>query len=205
MPSENEKEIVYWDSCVFIDFLQQTSGRYEACKYIHDRAESGTLIIVTSTVTLAEVARLPDAGGLMPHEKSRQILDYFKNPYIAVRQLDRTIAERAHEICRSNNLIHLDAIHLATALNFRVSILYTYDSKKQRRKGLLRHNLKLGSPPLPIEMPPAPPPPPPPLPRQGTLFELPTIDENKANENSPNPDAQHEAAPLKEPVSQEEV
>src|SRR4051812_48752614 len=116
MPSDSDKVRVYWDSCVFIDLLQQSPGRYEQCKHIHEQAEKGDLIIVTSAVTRAEVSRLPDAGGIMPEDQSRQILDYFENPYISIRQVDRLTAEHANQLCRGHNIMPLDAIHLATAI-----------------------------------------------------------------------------------------
>jgi predicted nucleic acid-binding protein len=147
-------ELDYWDSCMFIDLMQQTPGRYDRCNYQHERAKAGELLIVTSTVTLAEVTRI-HAAGVVSDELSQKILDYFENEYIVVRQLDRAIAIESHKLCRAHNLIHLDAIHLATALEMKVAVLYTFDSKKQRRKGLLRWNLKIGNPPLRIEEPPA--------------------------------------------------
>ncbi|HYH67867.1 MAG TPA: type II toxin-antitoxin system VapC family toxin [Urbifossiella sp.] len=140
----NELRPVYWDSCVFIDLLMQTKGRFDACDAIHREAEKKQIIIVTSTVTLAEVTRIADQG-VIPDALSDQILDYFENQYIAVRQLDRELAKDAHRLCRKFNLMGLDGVHLATALDRKVDVLYTYDSKKNRRKGLLKWHNQLGS------------------------------------------------------------
>jgi len=142
MPSEPRP--VYWDSCVFIDLLQQTPSRYDACDAVHRQAEKEQIIIVTSVVTLTEVTRIKNAG-IISDELSDKILEYFENPYIAVRQLDRELAKDAHRLCRRLNLMGLDGIHLATALERKVDVLYTYDSKKQRRNGLLGWDGKLGT------------------------------------------------------------
>lgn len=56
---------VYWDSCLFIDLLQQTEadGRFEACEAMRVQAENKTLVIVTSALTIAEVNKLPEGQG----------------------------------------------------------------------------------------------------------------------------------------------
>jgi len=47
----------YWDSCVFIDAIAKTKGRYEVIEQILDGAERGKIIIVTSMLALAEVVK----------------------------------------------------------------------------------------------------------------------------------------------------
>jgi predicted nucleic acid-binding protein len=147
---------VYWDTCLFIEILQKDNqDRFEACEEMRAKAENGELVIVTSTLAIVEVNKLPESGSL-PEEQSRQILDFFENPYIVLRQLDRPTAERAHEVVRANGLSNADAIHVATAILAKVPVLYTYDVAKRKRKGLIRHHLKIGNPPLRIEIPPKP-------------------------------------------------
>jgi predicted nucleic acid-binding protein len=152
---------VYWDACVFIDLLQQTAGRYDACEDCRQRAEKGELILITSAITIAEVNKLPSLGSL-PEVQSRVILEFFENSYIVLRQVDRAVAEKAHELTRTHGLMPMDAVHVATALAMQVDVFLTYDTPKGRRKGLLRHNGTIGNPPLKIEMPT--------LPTPGPLF-----------------------------------
>ncbi len=84
----SSKELVYWDSCVFIDLLsQQKPVHFAACKYLMERAERGEVIIVTSTVAIVEVHKLSNSPST-PKE-NKMILDFFENPYIVVRQVDR--------------------------------------------------------------------------------------------------------------------
>ncbi|MFT3879959.1 MAG: type II toxin-antitoxin system VapC family toxin [Gemmatales bacterium] len=155
----SSKEIVYWDSCVFIDLLsQQKADRFAACKHIQERAEKGEVTIVTSAITITEVMKLGSAPAT--DKENKQILDYFENPYIIIRQVDRATAMEAREVIRKHGLRTVDAIHVATALRAGVPVVQTYDGIKGRRKGLLKYNLKIGNPPIRIETPPAPPPPP---------------------------------------------
>jgi predicted nucleic acid-binding protein len=147
---------VYWDSCLFIEILERKKpDRLDACDALHELAKKGDLIIVASTIALVEVNKF-DQPSALPENQSKQILDFFENPYIHLRQLDRPTAELSHTLTRTHGLMPGDAIHVATALLAQVDVLYTYDSKKNRRKGLLRHHLKLGAPPLRIEVPPKP-------------------------------------------------
>ncbi len=137
--------------------LQKSNeDRLDACEELHRKAEKGELIIVTSALTITEVNKLPESPALL-EEQSRTILDFFENPYIAFRPVDRGVAEYAHELTRTHGLTNIDAIHIATAiLTPKMSVFYTYDRAKKRRKGLLTHNLKIGDPPLRIEIPPDP-------------------------------------------------
>jgi predicted nucleic acid-binding protein len=147
---------IYWDTCIFIEILQKNDqARLTTCEDMRLKAERRELIIVTSTWTIVEVNKLPESGSL-PEEQSKQIVEFFENPYIALRQLDRPTAELAHELTRTHGLTNADAVHVATAITSKVPVLYTYDSVKQKRKGLLRHHLKIGNPPLRIERPPEP-------------------------------------------------
>jgi predicted nucleic acid-binding protein len=170
-------EIVYWDACIFIELLQQADqDRFDACEDLRRRAAHGDLQIVTSALTITEVNKLPDSGAL-PETQSQMILDFFENPYITIRSVDRAIAEYAHQLTRTHGLTNFDAIHLATALLIKpqISVLYTYDGcgQKPRRKSLLKHNRKLGDPPLRIEIPPDP--------SKGTLFEKKDAQKNTAS------------------------
>jgi predicted nucleic acid-binding protein len=149
-------ELAYFDSCIFVELLQQKNQeRFDACEQLRKSAQDKILIIVTSALTITEVNKLPETTALR-EEQSKTILAFFENPYIALRSVDRQVAEKAHELTRTHSLANNDAIHVATAILYKVPVLYTYDSKKQRRKGLLIHNLKIGNPPLRIEVPPEP-------------------------------------------------
>lgn len=149
-------DIAYIDACVFLEMLQRKDKtRVTACDEIRQKAEKGELELVTSCLTITEVNKLPELPCL-PDEQSKQILEFFENPYIHARPVTREIAEIAHSLTRKHRLTNIDAIHIATALKSCVPVFYTYDGKKPKRKALLPLNKKIGSPPLRIEVPPNP-------------------------------------------------
>jgi len=164
---------VYLDSCVFIDVLQKTNkNRLEACEDLVRKAEDRELIIVTSAWTITEVNRLSDlekSTKISREKQSELILAFFENEYIVIRQLDRQVAELAHKLTHAHGLFNADAVHVATALTSKVSVLYTYDNPKKKKHALLKHNLKIGVPPLRIEKPPDP--------SVGTLFSQQNMDD----------------------------
>ena len=125
-------------------------------------------------MTIAEVNKLPEAKTLLPEQQSKKILEFFENPYIVIRNLDRQTAEMAHEFTRAHGLKNMDAIHVATAVIAKVSVLYTFDSSQGKRRGLLSHNGKIGNPPLRIERPPDP--------HAGGLFDKKLIDAVKKDD-----------------------
>jgi predicted nucleic acid-binding protein len=156
---------VYWDSCCFIGLLQQEDDKVVGLTDLAQKAAAGDLVIVTSALAIAEVCKLPEAG-LQPEDQAQKILAFFENPYIVVRSLDRMIATRANMIARQQGVKPPDAVHLATGILTGCEVLYTYDSKKMKNRGLLKHNGAAWVRPMRIEQPPDP--------ASGTLFERPS-------------------------------
>jgi len=136
----------YWDSCIFIDGLKQTSGRFPQIKHLESEAKAGRLFIFSSTMAIAEVVKLKDYGPLT-EEQIREISSYFRHKFIRIIPVDRLIARSAAEIVREHNLKPPDAIHVATALRSRCAVLYTYDQL------LLDKNGTIGNPGIPIKRP----------------------------------------------------
>ena len=153
---------VYWDSCVWISLFERTAGRIDACEHLVEQATLGQIVIVTSALAIAEVCRIPGSSAPI-EEQCRKIIEYFENDFIAVRSVDRPTAILANEFARLFGLMPADAIHAATAVINNVPEFHTYDASKGRRRGLLRHNGRIGNPPLLIREPPRPTP--------GPLFE----------------------------------
>jgi hypothetical protein len=118
-----------------------------------EAAQSGRCKIHTSSVSLAEVCKLPELG-MLPIEQTEKILDFFKNSYVELWAADMWVCREAHHITRLIGLMPMDAIHIATAAMFvKADVLITTDTKKYRRNGLLAHNEKIGNPPLKISLP----------------------------------------------------
>jgi predicted nucleic acid-binding protein len=121
-------DLVYWDSCVFIDRIQITPGRIEALREMTDRAERGELAIATSWLSLCEVAKV--RGTDVHAEQERMIVEFFDNEYIIPVQVDEFVAARTRDVIRraQTRLPAHDAVHIASALVIGAPVLYTYDT-----------------------------------------------------------------------------
>jgi predicted nucleic acid-binding protein len=147
MPSK--PGVIYWDSCVFLSAIQQTAGRYQTLKAILDFAAADGVVIVTSALTIAEVVKI-DCGNAQSAQMTKDattIRQFFENDYLAIKNVDRGVAERASEIVREHGIKPPDAIHVATALVSRCDHLETYDER------LIRLDGKVGWPTLRISVP----------------------------------------------------
>jgi len=141
--------LLYWDSCVFLSAIQQTAGRYATLKAILDSAAADKIVIVTSALTIAEVVKM-DCDSVNPTriaEDVAKIRQFFENDYLAVKNVDRLIAEQAGDIVRQHGIKPPDAIHVATALSSKCACLETYDER------LRRLDKKVGWPLLRISLP----------------------------------------------------
>src|SRR5437867_135567 len=110
----NERRL-YWDSDAFIDFIEQTPGRIHRLQPIVTAAERGSVLIVTSAFTMAEVVKLKNLG-LLDEQTEQLVADFFENDYISIRNVDRFVAERARPIVRKCSVKPPDAIQIATAI-----------------------------------------------------------------------------------------
>lgn len=126
---------VYWDACCFIALIQQESARYPALRSIYTAAEKGEIVIVTSTLTIAEVCRVRcDEGAgkprcVMPVDGDKYLSDFFDNDFFWLVELSPSLAVRARELYRAHPTVRIpnDSVHLATALSENVDELHTYD------------------------------------------------------------------------------
>ncbi|MGA2033073.1 MAG: type II toxin-antitoxin system VapC family toxin [Thermoguttaceae bacterium] len=160
MPS---KARIYWDSCVYISCIEKTPDRYPILQTIIREAQAGSLVLVASTLVIAEVVRLN--GSTEPErEQANRIQEFFENDYIEIRAVDRLTAEYAAEISRTHGLKPPDAIHVATAIHHKCDCLQTYDGQQGCRGKLLALNGKIGWPALSIQLPSS-------LPKQERLFD----------------------------------
>ncbi len=133
-------EKIYWDSDCFLGHFQAEPGKAEKCDGVLQRAERGEVLIVTSTLTLAEVLWMR-GGPRLPAEKAELVQRFFRRSYIRVYNVTRTIAESAQVLVWDNNIKPKDAIHVATALHLGIGILETFDEKLVRKSGTVGNPL----------------------------------------------------------------
>jgi predicted nucleic acid-binding protein len=145
----------YWDSVTFLGWLSEEADKVAECKPVLEAAEAGTVTLVTSALTIAEVLWLK-GHKKVPPAQARKIEAFFRHRWIVVRELDRFVAEDARELVWTKNVKPKDAIHLATALRQDVSFdqFDTFDGDLIKLSGTLGDPpLTIGRPNLPAKLP----------------------------------------------------
>ncbi len=140
----------YWDSCVILGWLKGEQDKVAECRAGIRAAERGDIKVITSSLTLAEVLHLKGKDPV-PKEDREKVRSFFENDYIALYDVDRTIAERAQDVVWDHGIAPKDAIHVATALSLSTRIaLEQFDTFDE---GLIEHSGKIGQPALTIGRP----------------------------------------------------
>lgn len=144
----DRRHLVYWDSCVFLDYVNGVAEKSPTLDALLDRAgPRGHIEIVTSTLSIAEVAigRLDQSGHSVDPVVEARIDTLWSDPIIKQVELYKGIALEARDLVRSAyiagaGLIPADAIHLATARRVGASDFHTYDTR------LFKYAQQLGFP-----------------------------------------------------------
>ena len=133
MPTEIPKQ--YWDSCVFLSYVNETAGRVDDVASLLEEAANRRIEIVTSVLTIAEVAfgaEEQTKKKLDPEIEKR--INRLWEPASPVNLIEvySTIAEDARALARSViekgwSLKGYDSLHLAAARRLGVTLFATYD------------------------------------------------------------------------------
>lgn len=108
-----------------------------------DAAQSGSILIITSALTIAEVLALRKHPKIDTSQRLA-VEQFFRHDYIAVQNLTRRLAETARAVVWDYGVAPKDAIHVATAMSAEVSFLNTFDIDLIKKSGAV------GVPPLTI-------------------------------------------------------
>ncbi len=143
MPVERK---YYWDACVFIAWLKAEPGRVTLCDGIVSEVEKGDAVIITSSIVETEVL-MGDLSAEV-QEKFRALL---KRKDVVAVNVDRTVSRLAGELrdyyrgqTPKQSIQGMDAIHLATAILYKVDEFHTFEPR------LIRYNGNLAGHPLVI-------------------------------------------------------
>jgi predicted nucleic acid-binding protein len=137
---------VYWDSCVFISYIEQQATRYPDIDALFDEARKGDIEILTSVATITEVAYTESerlSRALDPAEETKIKKLWTPPSPVKLVEFHRLIAEDARDLLRLSlasrwGLRPYDALHLSTARYMRVARFETYD------KGLPKYAATVG-------------------------------------------------------------
>jgi len=137
-------ELLYWDSCAFLAWLNAEPGSVDACTDTLEQARNGDYVVVTSALTITEVLWLKK-GPKLAEDKGKKLNKFFRRSFLRIVNVDRKIAEAAQWQVWNNGIRPKDAIHVATALSRSCTILETFD-KDLLRKNSGFNNLEIRNP-----------------------------------------------------------
>ena len=145
----------YWDACCFLGWLKEEPDKIVQCEAGIRQAERGDLVIVTSTISLAEVLYLAKKERPISKATRDKIQSFFQNDYILLLEVDRRTAERAQEVVWDYEVKPKDAIHVATALiageRLAIEQLDTYDGPLIETASKI-DGLRVGNPSFPTDL-----------------------------------------------------
>ena len=139
----------YWDSSVFCAYFSEEAGRCDTVQDLLNEAHAGRLEIYTSSFALVEVLKLKGYKPITQKEE-QGLIDFFEYPFIKIINADREICESARQHHWSDGLEAKDAVHLASALSIRPSVildeLFSWDKDFLAIDGVAKFNLKICAP-----------------------------------------------------------
>ncbi len=164
---------LYWDACVFLSYINELPDRLRDIEALLEQAQRGEIQIVTSVVSVAEVAFAASeqqAHALDDKQEERIARLWALGSPVQLVDVHMLVAEKARLIQRSGvpegwtGLRSPDAIHLATAQHEDVTEVNTYDpgwdkyasviGRPIRRPVAVQPQLGLASEPPSVPLPP---------------------------------------------------
>jgi predicted nucleic acid-binding protein len=129
---------LYWDACIFLDYIDEVPDRMGVLDALLEQCEAGNVEIWTSQLSITEVA-------FAAVEKKDQELDpsilakidklWHPESPITLVEIHEVILRKAREILRTSashgrsGLRSADVIHVATALHHGIPTFHTRDDR----------------------------------------------------------------------------
>src|SRR5437870_6015599 len=152
-----DKEIIYWDACIFLAWLKDEpceAGVMEGIEDTVKRVNDNEVVLVTSVMTQTEVLE-----SKMPKEAQTKFDNVFKRRNVQWINHDTRVGKLSHDIRdyyaqRTISLSSPDSVHLASAILYRADVFYTLDGSGKKKRGHLLpldgnvagHKLKIAKP-----------------------------------------------------------
>lgn len=151
---KSENTLIYWDSCLFLSYINNEPGRSNVIEDLWDKVESDKGKVITSTIAIVEVAcaSYERKNSSLSPEIQSQINNIWSDPSISLVEVNQQIAELARQLIRDaipNGWVlkSKDAVHLASALWIdrnisRVGEFCTYDAELTKYQSMIGINIK---------------------------------------------------------------
>jgi predicted nucleic acid-binding protein len=126
----NKPPLYYWDACLFLAWLkdeERNIGEMDGVRDIIQRMKRRDAKVITSVLTTVEVleARLP--AGI--ESAFKELLKRINRQSMDIRVASLAHDLRNYYVKSGRSLKTPDAIHLATAIHYRVDEFHTFDDQ----------------------------------------------------------------------------
>jgi predicted nucleic acid-binding protein len=119
----------YWDTTTWIDLHNEpVTIPAGPCRTLWTAVEKGSIELLFSAITIAEVLNKPDDGSPRPWPDPNDFDKIFDHDRLVLVQVDRAVAERVRSIRRRISIKTPDAIHIACALHYNADQLISRDA-----------------------------------------------------------------------------
>lgn len=121
-------ERVYLDACVFLAWLKDEPDRRESVAALFEKGSNGELCIATSTFTLVEVLNLKGYNSPIPKGDRDAVEGLLGREWVQTFSLIDRVGKIAREVVWEHGVKPKDSIHVATAIAYRIPLMYSYDN-----------------------------------------------------------------------------
>lgn len=138
MPADARR--IYFDANVFLAYVGNEPGRADTVQTLLDEARRGQIGIITSTLSIAEVAFGAHERDHGLTEAGEEAIEQLWTPASPITLVDvsQAVTRNARTLIRKaksdgvGGLRGADAIHVATARMFGCDEIYTYENEARR-------------------------------------------------------------------------
>jgi predicted nucleic acid-binding protein len=115
----------YFDTCAVLRWIGGDEG-HEPLARVIEAVDAGQVELYISAILIVE-ARGERRGEPVDEQRESRLRGLFDNPRVTLVEFDRSVALRARDYARRFGLKNYDAIHLASAADAGVEVLYSTD------------------------------------------------------------------------------
>lgn len=145
---------IYFDANIFLAYVGNEEGRADRVQTLLDEGRRGEIEIVTSVLSIAEVAYGAHERDHGLTEAGEDAIEQLWTPGSPITLVDvsQAVTRHARKMIRrakTQNLSGLrgaDAIHLATAHMFGCDVIFTYEGEARRARWQLIADITISEP-----------------------------------------------------------
>ncbi|MBI2050934.1 MAG: PIN domain-containing protein, partial [Parcubacteria group bacterium] len=127
------EEIIGIDSVVFIYLLEGNREYWSRAKRALEAVEQGSVPAVIASIGMVELLTGPKKQGRF--DLARQYREYLGSfPNLVIKNMNESVVELASDLCARHNIRTVDAIHVATAIDFGAEKFITNDKGLKKIK-----------------------------------------------------------------------